>query len=160
MRIEEITNTSDIDKLLSIVETYSKTTEELNLSKKQFLKELGEAGNNRHIFIGFKDDVVVAMIQIILNNADNDPNLANGKDIAHLHNLQVRNELQGNGFGKQMIAFAEDKARQMGKKVLTLGVDDFNERAIDLYKKLGYEIFKESLGRFPGERCFDMKKAL
>ena len=160
MRINEITDTCDIDSLLSIVETYSKTTEQLKLSKKQLLEELSEAGDNRLIFVGLKDDVIVAMIQIILKNADNDPDLANGKDIAHVHNLQVRNDLQGKGIGQQMMAFAENKARQMGKTLLTLGVDDYNERAIYFYKKLGYEVFKEEPGRLPKEKCLVMRKSL
>lgn len=160
MRINKIANTCEIDSLLSIVETYSKTTEQLKLSKKQLLEELSETGDNRLIFVGLKDDVIVAMIQIILKNADNNPDLANGKDIAHVHNLQVRNDLQGQGIGQEMMAFAEDKARQMGNKILTLGVDDWNERAINFYKKLGYEVFKEAPGRSPEETCSLMRKSL
>jgi len=160
MKIREITNIDNIDILLSIIETYTTDTEQLQASGKQLLEELGEAGDNRHIFIGEENGVVVAMIQIIIKNADNDPDYANGREIAHVHNLQVRKNLQGQGIGLQMMEFIEEKARQMGKKILTLGVDDCNNRAIRLYKKLAYEVFKESPGRFPEERVLSMRKEL
>ena len=59
-----------------------------------------------------------------------------------------------------MMAFAEDKARQMGKLSLTLGVDDSNERTVDLYRRLGYVVFKEEPGRTPDEKCLMMRKSL
>jgi ribosomal protein S18 acetylase RimI-like enzyme len=145
---------------MSIVETYQKTAEQLEASRKQLLKEISELGDNRLIFVGREDDVIVAMIQIILKNADNDPDYANGKEIAHVHNLQVRNDRQGEGFGCDMMDFIEDKAREMGKRILTLGVDGVNERAINLYKRLGYEVFKEGPGQFPGETGYSMRKKL
>ncbi len=134
MIIKEITDVRDVDLLLPVVETYSYTAEEMEIIKTQMLAELSEAGDNRHIFIGLEDDAVVAFIEIILKNADNDPDLANGKEIAHVHNLRVRHDLQGKGIGRKMMAFAEDKARQMGKQCLTLGVDDTNWRAVNLYE--------------------------
>jgi ribosomal protein S18 acetylase RimI-like enzyme len=160
MIIKEITDTSDIDLLLSVVESYPDNAKEIEAIKKQLLFELSQAGDNRHIFADFDEDKIVAFIQIILRNADRDPDLANGKDMAHLHNLQVRSDLQGQGIGRQMMAFIEDKAKQMGKRILTLGVDSWNERAIRLYKGLGYEVFKEEPGRFPGEKGISMKKFL
>jgi ribosomal protein S18 acetylase RimI-like enzyme len=160
MIIKEITDMRDVDLLLSIVETYSYTAEEMETIKTQMLAELSEAGDNRHIFVGREDDAVVAFIEIILRNADKDPDLANGREIAHLHNLRVRNDLQGTGIGRQMMAFAEDIARQMGKASLTLGVDDSNGRAVNLYKQLGYVVFKEEPGRFPEEKALMMKKQM
>jgi len=160
MIVKEITDIRDVGLLLSIVETYSYPVEEMEIIKTQMLAELSEAGDNRHMFVGLEDDAVVAFIEIILKNADNDPDLANGREVAHLHNLRVRNDLQGTGIGRQMIAFAEDRARQMGKLSLTLGVDDSHGRAVSLYKQLGYVVFKEVPGRFPDEKGLMMRKQL
>ena len=160
MRIIEITDEHEIETLLSIVETYPYTAGEMEAIRIQMQGELSEAGNNRHMFIGIEYDAAVAFIEIILKNADNDPDLANGEDIAHVHNLRVRRELQGKGIGRQIMAFAEDMARQMGKLSLTLGVDDSHERTINLYKKLGYVVFKEEPGRFPEEKCLIMRKRI
>jgi len=67
-----------------------------------------------------------------LRAADNDLEQTNGKDIVSVHNLQVRSELQGQGIGRKMMAFIEEKARELGNKTITLGVDNTNSRAIDL----------------------------
>ena len=160
MKIDEITTTGDINMLLEISSTYNNDPDHLAALRKQFLKELSEAGDNRLIFVARINDIAVAMIQLILKNADNDPEQANGKDIVSVHFLQVRKELQGQGIGRKVMAFIEDKARQLGNTTITLGVDDTNSRAIDLYTKLGYEVFKTLPGRTPDEKCFIMKKGL
>lgn len=160
MTIEEITDKSDIGLLVSIANSYPKTTEEIERSKQQLSAELDEAGDNRHLYVAFEQDSALAMIQIVLNNADNDPELANGAEIAHLHNLQVKKDLQGQGIGRRMMIFIETKGRELGKSTLTLGVDDVNARAIRLYEKLGYELFKSEPGRIPTEKSLCMKKQI
>lgn len=160
MKINEVTNSDAVESLLSIVSTHINDAEHLAASKKQLLQELGEVQHNRHIYIAYENEIVVAMAQLVMKNADNDPELANGIDIAHVHNLQVRSELQGRGIGKRMMAYIEDKARALRKTTLTLGVDDTNERAIGLYHKLGYKQFKTEPGRTPDEECLVMKKSL
>jgi len=160
MEFKELEDVKNVDSLLSIVKSYSRTTEQLKPARKQLQQELSEANDNRLIIAGFNDDTIVAMIQLVLKNADNNPDLANGNDIAHIHNLQVRNDLQSQGIGRKMMAFTESKARQLGKKVLTLGVDDRNKRAIKFYDKLGYEVFGEVEGHVPEELCYLMRKML
>ncbi|MFH2048892.1 MAG: GNAT family N-acetyltransferase, partial [bacterium] len=105
--ITEISDLNDVDILVEIASSYPKTKEEMLSVKKQLLRELGEAGDNRHIFVGYQNEQAVAMVQLILKNADNDPELADGNQIAHLHNLQVRNEFQNQGFGKEMMVLVE-----------------------------------------------------
>jgi ribosomal protein S18 acetylase RimI-like enzyme len=160
MKIKEITNPNNINALVAIVASYKKNTGQLNHIRDQLTKELSQAGHHRHFFVGLEDDVIIAMIQLVLNHADNNPALADGAEIAHVHNLQVRSDLQKEGRGRKMMDFVEDKARQMGKKVITLGVDDINQRAIRLYQNRGYEIFSIESGRIPEEKCLLMKKFL
>ncbi len=160
MQIIEIIDAKDIGILLSIAESYPRSVEESEAVRKQLMSEIAEAGDNRHIYVGYENEKAVAMVQIVLKNADNDPNLANGKDLAHAHNLQVKEDLQGKGIGKIMMAFIENIARCLGKETFTLGVDDTNERAIQLYKKIGYEVFSIGEGRTPEEKCLLMKKSL
>ncbi len=160
MKIIELTADCDAEPLVSIVESHLESADSLDAVSTQLATELSEIGDNRHIFVGVGGEVTVAMIQLILKNADNDPDLANGDDIAHLHNLQVRADLQGQGIGRAMMNFVEDFARKIGKTTLTLGVDDVNERAHRLYEKRGYETFKTEPGRTPDEKCFCMWKKL
>jgi ribosomal protein S18 acetylase RimI-like enzyme len=160
MIIREIIDLGDVDLLLSIAVTYPFAAEQSESIRKQLLREVGEAGGNRNIYVCFEDDVAVGMIELILVNADNDPTMANGKDIAHAHNMWVRSDRQGRGYARKMMAFLEDTARQMGKTTLTLVVDDINERAFRLYQQLGYETFRTEPGRSPEETAIFMKKFL
>ncbi len=100
------------------------------------------------------------LIQIVLQNADNDPELANSNDICHIHNLQVRKDCQHQGIGRKMMEYVEGHAKELGKKILTLGVDGDNSRAITLYKKRCYHIFKEEAGRTVDEKLYLMKKEI
>lgn len=160
MKIVEINEIKDIDILLSIMMTYQKSEKQLQVSKKQLTIELSEAGDNRLIYIGYLDGKAVAMIQLILNNADNNPEYANGRDICHVHNLQVRSDHQKQGIGWKMMDFIEDQAKKLGKSIITLGVDGDNERAIKMYKNREYQIFKKGEGRTPDEFCYDMSKKI
>ncbi len=102
----------------------------------------------------------VAMVQLIVNNADNDPEQADGDKIASIHFLQVLKSRQGRGIGAEFMTRLEEIARTMGKLVLTLGVDDSNSRAIELYLRIGYKQFKTIEGREPGEYGLIMRKEI
>jgi len=45
---------------------------------------------------------------------------------------------RGLGIGKDAMRFIENYARNLGYKRMELGVFEFNQKAIDFYKKLGY----------------------
>lgn len=158
MEIRELSDLDDVDILIGIATTYPKTQEQLLAVKKQLLQELSEVGENRKIYVGYENDNPIAMIQLIVENADNDPELADGNKIAHIHNLQVRSNLQNQGIGKKMMTFIENKAKKLGKQVVTLGVDDINVIALHIYKKIGYHTFKTEPGRTKNEKCLLMKK--
>ena len=60
-------------------------------------------------------------------------------------------EYQGSGFGKSLLAEAENLARASNKDRLTLMVGSFNARAYGLYQKTGYkEWARRSFAAFPG----------
>lgn len=66
--------------------------------------------------------------------------------------------MQANGIGKILMKFIEKTATRPGIRTLTLGVDNWNERANGLYLKLGYTMFKQAEGRFEGEKVCYMRK--
>jgi ribosomal protein S18 acetylase RimI-like enzyme len=125
-----------------------------------FRGEIGEIGSNRIIFVGRIDGRAAATGQLVLKNADNDPELADGHRIAHVHNVWVRKDLGGRGLARAMMATLEARAAELGFELLTLGVDDFNERAWRLYKYLGFEEFKREVGRSAEEQLILMRKAI
>ncbi len=60
-------------------------------------------------------------------------------DCPELNGLQVSPpELRSHGIGTSLIIYAEDLAQLRGCTQLGLGVDDANERAAALYRRLGY----------------------
>jgi len=61
--------------------------------------------------------------------------------------LWIPNDLRGKGYGKDLMAAAEKKARAMGCHHAYL--ETFSFQAPDFYKKLGYEVFGILEG-FPG----------
>ncbi|MBQ0824628.1 GNAT family N-acetyltransferase [Microvirga sp. HBU67558] len=71
--------------------------------------------------------------------------------------LFVPEAFRGMGLATQLIAMAEDEARNKGCR--SAWIDTLNPRALELYRRLGYEIFGE-LKDYPvgGSRFFLQKK--
>jgi GNAT superfamily N-acetyltransferase len=79
-------------------------------------------------------------------------------DWLYINLMWIQEDLRDQGYGKQLLGLAEEKARQRGAKHAYL--DTFSFQAPDFYKKLGYEVFGE-LQNFPqGHQRYFMKKQL
>ncbi len=57
-----------------------------------------------------------------------------------INNVAVFPQFQGHGVGKLLMELAEQKARASGLQKCALTVDIENERAVGLYKHLGYQV--------------------
>lgn len=156
----KLQNPSETEVLIPILESYPELRAELNTIGTRYQQELLETDNRSFFIVNDDAGACIAYGQLIFRNADNDPEPANADDIAHVHDLRVRSELQGKGFGKAFMDFLEKTALAAGIRTLTLGVDNWNHRAIALYNKLGYEKFKEADGRTDDEKVFYLKKDL
>jgi ribosomal protein S18 acetylase RimI-like enzyme len=123
-------------------------------------EELGELGDNRAIFLGFDGARPVGVVQLLLKSADDDLDLANGSDTAHVHHLIVVHDRRKSGLGKILMAEVERYAKEHGIYKITLGVDNWNENAIGFYEHLGYKPFKQADGRTSEEKVIYMSKIL
>lgn len=160
LQIQQSNELIQISDLMQIRSSYPETQSELLDTEARFKIELTET-QNRIFFLGKTQTTLPAVyVQLVLINADNDPELANGQDIAHVHDLRVRLDLQGEGYGQQMIKYLEEEAHKRGIQTLTLGVDSWNARAIEFYNQLGYQKFKEAEGRTQAELVFMLRKTL
>jgi ribosomal-protein-alanine N-acetyltransferase len=59
-------------------------------------------------------------------------------DEAHITSVTIREEYRGQGFGKQLVAFLLDKAREVGTRLATLEVRASNDLARNLYLSFGF----------------------
>lgn len=75
-----------------------------------------------------------------------------------ISNIAVFPEQQGQGLGQYMLHQIETKARIQGFSKVSLTVDIENERALSLYKRMGFNIMEtvgiEPLRRLIGYRGF------
>lgn len=61
-----------------------------------------------------------------------------GRD-AFVDEIYLREEYRGRGWGKKTMGFLEDAARELGVRVLHLGVMKGNDKALRLYEALGFQ---------------------
>ncbi len=134
--------------------------DELTDARNTVTREFLEIGSNRDIYILFQESAPLAVVQVILNHADDDPDLADGRTTAHIHHLRVRKQHRRLGIGRQLMSDIESRYREHGFRQLTLGVDNWNDPAIRFYNSLGYRVFKTEAGRTPDEIVFYMRKEL
>lgn len=166
MIIKETTSTEDA-KL--IVEIYrgdlgkfgtTHTLEDIDKIHRTIFDEFEELGNNRVIFIGFENDSPVGTAQLLLKNAESNPELANGTTIAHIHHLRISYKYHKSGKGRELMEHLEKYAKDHNFKELTLEVDSWNTNAIGFYEHLGYKKFKEVEGKKPEKGVIYLRKSL
>jgi len=80
-------NPEDITQVMKVVKTFGANDENLVKIQNYIAKELQELGDNRNLYLLEDEARVIGMVQLILKKADGDPELANGRDVAHVRNL-------------------------------------------------------------------------
>lgn len=108
LKITSSINPNDIDKVMRIVATFGADQENLIRIKSFIKNELIELNDNRILYF-LEGDEPLAVVQLILKNANNDPELANGKDIAHIHALQVSKVHHRQGYGFKLMQLLEEE---------------------------------------------------
>ena len=58
----------------------------------------------------------------------------------YIFDVHIEEEFRGKGYGRQIMLFAEEKARELGVKRMGLHVFAYNSVAHNLYKSIGYEV--------------------
>lgn len=138
-----------------IVDLYKKEgpAERVKKIRKDIQKDFREmVAGKRVILFAEKDGKVVGTIQLVYTMPD--WNLADGKNIAHLHHLRVNEDYHNQGIGKRLEQELVALARKRGFKKISLSIDHDQsyESLKTLYLKWGYSFLKESPET--NETCF------
>lgn len=72
--------------------------------------------------------------------------------------MWVKEEFRGRGYGRRLMQYAEDEARQRGVKNVYL--DTFSFQAPDFYLKQGYQVFGQLQNFPPGHQRYFLTKQL
>lgn len=103
-------------------------------SKENILKELEEE-NAEYYFIIFNNEIV-RNFRFIWNEKLEG---LSEKTHAKLHRIYLHQKIQGNGFGKKIISWLEQRVKDKKYEIIWLGAMDEQPQAFQFYKKMGFK---------------------
>jgi ribosomal protein S18 acetylase RimI-like enzyme len=101
---------------------------------------------NATSFVAQSDDEVVGFVNVLFVERDRNP-LLQPFSFARVGSIGVAEAHRGRGIGRELMRQAEAWASARGARHLSLHVWAFNERAVDLYRELGYAVRSHSMGK-------------
>ncbi len=134
------------DYLRSSVEEYAQEhvrvgnwdpTEALQKSEREFQQLLpqGVQSKDQHLF-SIVDDATGAKVGILWFAVQ----YKASRPYAFVYDFQIYEEFRRKGYGRQSFVELEGKVKELGLDSISLHVFGHNQPAIDLYKKVGYEV--------------------
>jgi ribosomal protein S18 acetylase RimI-like enzyme len=160
LAIEQSIEPSVLEYFLEVLQSYSPDEREVEENRVVLQQEFRELGENRVVYIAWEGTSPIAVTQLLLKRADNDPQLADGTTVAHVHHLRVAQHRQRQGVGRMLMRHVENEARALGCQRVTLGVDSWNPGALAFYRRIGYAVFREEIGPFPDTTLYYMGRDL
>ncbi len=160
----------DVETLLNLAaHTYSDTFAAMNtpetmaaylaeaFTREKFLDELSHPHSQFYFLLA--DGNLAGYLK--LNDTEAQTDLQDPLAL-EIERIYVHRDFQGQGLGRVLIEFAVQKAREMGKISVWLGVWQKNLSAIAFYQKMGFKIVGEHSFRMGEELQADwvMKKTL
>lgn len=137
---------TDLQKISSatFMETFSGENSEENM--RQYIKTrfstnqlLAEINNqSSRFYLVYDNEAIVAYLKLNFGSAQTEKSLENSMEIERIY---VQKTAQGKKIGQLLLQKAIDIAQQQELKVIWLGVWENNKKAIDFYRKNGFEVF-------------------
>lgn len=97
------------------------------------------AADDKAVFVAEQDGRVMGALCARIERAPRNTALQ-AREYAYIEHVAVEEASRHNGVGQALMEKAHHWARDRGMDTVELNVKGFNERAIGLYKKLGYTI--------------------
>jgi len=103
------------------------------MSKEDFLPIFKELLTTRTLYVVQDGEETIATYRLV-------PYTARQQHTVHLGGFTIKNGFQGRGIGAKIISEIKEHCEKENKIRIELTVDVDNMRAINLYKKMGFEI--------------------
>lgn len=121
------------------IEDYSKCNNIWNMKKQseladKFYQEL--LSGNRITYISKDGDEFIGEISLVQEMNDSDYTIPEQR--VYISHLIVKPEYRRHGIGKMLVDFITDKAKELGYKEMSIGVDLDNYPALKLYVDCGF----------------------
>ncbi|WP_413524626.1 GNAT family N-acetyltransferase [Carnobacterium divergens] len=137
---------SDLQTLQKMsIETFSDTFKDQNTTENltTYLEQAyhteqlrNELNNPDSTFLFLKDkQEIVGYLKVNVNTAQSENSAEEALEVERIY---IKKTAKGQGYGRKMIAKAEELAKQKKKKQIWLGVWEHNEPARAFYKHLGF----------------------
>jgi len=98
----------------------------LEIEPYNFLNSYDQIANKtKDIYLLVENDEIVGSVACYGNEIDD---------------LIVNKKFQGKGYGKQLLLWAMQRIREKNNAPITLHVAEWNQKAVSLYQKIGFEI--------------------
>lgn len=114
---------------------------------------------NAQFFIAYADEIPVGYAKIRTVEV---PAAMKNRNHLELERIYVKQDFKGKKIGKALLSKCIETANREGFEVLWLGVWEHNEKALNFYKKAGFEIFDQHIFKLGDDeqRDYLMKKEL
>lgn len=133
INIREATQ-ADLPAILGLYANTLDKGEVLNIEDAQTLFTKMQTYPNYKVYLAEKEQVIAGTFSLLIMD-----NLAHkGTPSGIVEDVAVQNELQGEGFGKQMMEFAMQCCREAGCYKLVLSSNQKREAAHAFYESLGF----------------------
>jgi diamine N-acetyltransferase len=104
------------------------------------------AGPQSAIFVAESCGEVIGLITILVRNVSG-PAIKVSRQYVEIYNMAVKVSVQRQGVGRALIDAANDWARQRGITELELNVYEFNRRAKEFYRAMGFSTVSRRMRR-------------
>ncbi len=98
------------------------------------------AGQEDRISVARANGRIIAFLSIEVHREE--------EDYLYLDDFSVTEEYRNRGIGTKLLESAESCAKEMGVNTLCLHVEKTNAAALRLYRRLGYEVYREQESRY------------
>ena len=61
----------------------------------------------------------------------------------YLNKFYLHKNARGKGYGKELMEFIKNQAKEMGYNAVFLNVNKYNDDSINIYKHFGFQIIRE-----------------